>query len=68
VTEFIDAPSHPPPGMTQERWAELSEKERVIASSILADIASDELSVAEKEGLYRIFKEAKKVLLELTKE
>ena len=67
VTEFIDAPSHPSPGMTQERWAELSERERVLVSSLLADIASDGLSVAEKEGLYKIFQAAKNALLQLKK-
>jgi hypothetical protein len=65
VTEFIDAPSHPPPGMSQEQWAELSEHERVLLVATLADLTSDDLSAAEKEELYQAFHEAKLRILRL---
>ena len=67
VTDFLDAPSDPPPGMPLERWAGLTEHERTLISSLLADIASDDLSAAEKEWLYKVYFEAKKMLLELKK-
>jgi len=67
VVEFLDAPTNPPPGLPLERWTELSERERVLASSLLADITSDDLSVAEKEALYSIFQTAKNSLIQLKK-
>ena len=67
VTEFIDAPNDPPPGTTLAHWAGLSERERVLARSLMADISSDGLSLAEKEALHKLFQSAKDALLTLKK-
>jgi len=67
VTEFLDAPGDPAPGMSAERWAGLSERERVMASSLLAALGSDDLSVAEKEVLFSTFQGLKDALVRLKK-
>jgi len=46
VTEFMDAPSHPAPGVTGEAWASMSEHERTLVVAMLADIASADFSAA----------------------
>jgi transcriptional regulator with XRE-family HTH domain len=68
VIEFIDAPANAPLGMPSEQWAGLSERERTLVSSLLADIAADNLTIAEKEALYDIFQVAKGSLLKLKKQ
>jgi len=65
VTEFLDAPNDPPPGMSSEQWADLTERERILASSFLATVASDGLSIAEKEFLHTNFQALKDSLLQL---
>jgi transcriptional regulator with XRE-family HTH domain len=67
VTEFLDAPTDPPPGMSLEKWTALTARERMLASSLLAIIASDDLSIGEKEHLHNIFQAAKDSLLHLKK-
>ena len=67
VTEFLDAPSDPPPGLSLERWAALSDRERAIAVSMFAGIESEELSVEEKELLHFHFQALKDSLLQLKK-
>jgi hypothetical protein len=66
AADFFDNPSDSPPNL-QDHWSSLSESERAIASSLLADISAGDLSLEEKEALYGIFKEAKKALLKLKK-
>jgi hypothetical protein len=68
VAEFLDDPGAPVPpgiGISLDAWAALSDRERALASALVAHVADDCLSVAEKEGLYNIFLEAKKTLLGL---
>jgi len=67
VTEFLDAPSDPPPGMSLERWSGLTERERMLASSFLSAIASDDMSIEEKEELHGVFQEGRERLLRLKK-
>jgi transcriptional regulator with XRE-family HTH domain len=65
VMEFIDAPANAPLGLTPRQWAGLDERERALALSLLADIAADNLTIAEKEALHDIFQAAKGSLLKL---
>jgi transcriptional regulator with XRE-family HTH domain len=68
VAEFLDDPGAPVPpsmGISLDAWSGLSDRERALASALVAHVANDDLSVAEKEGLYNIFLEAKKTLLGL---
>jgi hypothetical protein len=67
VTEFIDSPGNPTPGMSQERWAELTAHERALATKLFHTIGSEELSAAEKELLCRNFHALEKSLLKLKK-
>jgi transcriptional regulator with XRE-family HTH domain len=67
VTEFLDAPSDPPPGISNERWAELSERERVIATEVLMDMTAEELTMQEKEELFGAYKDLKARMLRLRK-
>jgi len=67
VTEFLDAPSDPPPGMSIEKWSGLTERERMLASSFLSAIASDDMSIEEKEELHGVFQEGRERLLRLKK-
>jgi len=67
VLEFLDAPSDPVPGMSLEIWAGLSERERVMASSLWTAIGSNDLSIDEKELLFSNFQNLKKSLVHLKK-
>ena len=67
VTEFIDAPSDPPLSITHEKWEQLSEHERALASEILADLTETNLSLKEKEELFGAYKDLKARILRLRK-
>ncbi|MCL1894799.1 MAG: hypothetical protein FWG02_11330 [Holophagaceae bacterium] len=65
VTEFMDDPGDSPPSMSQGRWAGLTERERVFASSIITDIASSDMSTGEKEELFSAFQETRARIIRL---
>lgn len=65
VLEFLDASNNPPPAISSEHWARMSEEERILVTSLIADISTDELSLAEKQMLYKFFKDVKDRLLGL---
>jgi transcriptional regulator with XRE-family HTH domain len=67
VSEFVDDPGEPPPGMQQEQWAELSEQERSFVSTMYADITRHDLSLAEKRALFLAYEELRDRFLELKK-
>jgi hypothetical protein len=48
----MDDPGDPLPGMSNEKWTELSEKERVFLSRIFADMTRSDLTLTEKEALF----------------
>jgi transcriptional regulator with XRE-family HTH domain len=56
--EFLDSLVSPP-CLPNEKWAEMSERGRVLASAMVADIAADEFSAGEKEELFRAYAEAR---------
>ena len=58
VVDFLDDPGDAPPGM-QGRWADLSERERALASEMFADIAAEDLTLDEKEELFTAYREAR---------
>lgn len=57
VTEFMDDPGEAPPGVPLDKWADASERDRVINSAMFSDITADDLSEEEKDELYRAWKE-----------
>jgi transcriptional regulator with XRE-family HTH domain len=65
VTEFMDDPGDPPPGVAQAKWPEMTERERTIASTMVADIASKDLSASEKEELFGAYQEMRARILRL---
>ena len=70
VAEFLDDPGGAIPpgiGISPERWASLSDRERALASGLVCAIAKDDLGVAEKEELCKLFQATKKMLLRLRK-
>jgi hypothetical protein len=67
VSEFVDDPGEPPPGMQQETWAELSEQERAFASTMYADITRQDLSLSEKQALFTAYEELRDRFLKLRK-
>jgi len=67
VTEFIGAPSDPPPGISKEHWADLSERERVIATEVLMDMTTEDLTMQEKEELFGAYRDLKARILRLRK-
>jgi hypothetical protein len=67
VMEFLDDPGDPPPGVAPARWSELSERERAIASEMLADMTGDSLTAPEKEEAFGAFKEMKARIMRLRK-
>ena len=67
VTEFLDSPNDPPPSIPRERWGCLTEKERGLVTSMISEIASLDLSEADKEFLHNNFLALKKSLIQLKK-
>ena len=65
VTEFLDDPGDPPLGIPLDRWTELSERERALASEMLADMTATDLSLPEKEELFGAYKDLKARILRL---
>jgi transcriptional regulator with XRE-family HTH domain len=65
VTEFMDDPGDPPPGTGQEKWSEMTERERVIASTMITDIVSKDMSASEKEELFGAYQEMRARILRL---
>jgi transcriptional regulator with XRE-family HTH domain len=63
VFEFLDAPKDPPPAMPHERWEGLSEVERGLVVSVVAEMSSEDLSAEERAELHRNFMEAKERML-----
>jgi len=65
VTEFMDDPGDPPPGVVQAKWPEMTERERTIVSTMVADIASKDMSASEKEELFGAYQEMRARILRL---
>ena len=59
MSEFVDNPGAPLPGVRQDRWAELSEQERVYISRMYDDITRQDLSPAERQALFRVYENAR---------
>jgi len=64
VTEFMDNPGDAPFGM-QEKWAGMTERERMFASTVIADFSAAELSDAEKDTLFSVYQDMKTLMLRL---
>ena len=65
VAEFLDAPTDPPPPIPLERWEGLSERERALVVSLISEIASDDLSISEREELFKDFQHLKARMIKL---
>jgi len=65
VADFLDSPNDPPPAVSQGQWAGLGERERALVVSLIADFSTEGLSLAEREELCRLFREAKDRMLRL---
>ena len=55
ITEFVDDPGAPPPGIDRNAWAVVSERDRVLCSAILEDIRS--ITNEEKDAYYDLWKQ-----------
>ena len=55
ITEFIDDPGAPPPGIDRNSWAVVSERDRVLSAAILEDIRS--VTNEEKDAYYDLWKQ-----------
>jgi hypothetical protein len=65
VNDFTGTPSESPPNVAQQKWNEISHEERLFASTVLADVMADQLTVAEKRELFSAYNEMKARLLRL---
>jgi transcriptional regulator with XRE-family HTH domain len=65
VLEFLDTPNNPPPTVSPEHWAGMTEEERAIVTSLIAEFFTDDLSLAEKQVLYKTFRDVKERMLGL---
>ena len=65
VMDFLDSIHAPPPPISHERWQGLTERERALVVSLITEIASDDLSIAEREELFKDFKHLKTRMLKL---
>ena len=66
VTEFMDNPGDAPSSM-QEKWLDMTERERMFASTVIADFSAAGLSDAEKEALFSAYQDIKALVLRLRK-
>jgi transcriptional regulator with XRE-family HTH domain len=59
VTEFVDDPAGAAkvPGVSQDAWAALPERDKVIASAMFADITAEDLTEEDKDMLFGAWKE-----------
>jgi len=55
ITEFVDDPGVPPPGIDRNAWSTVSEQDRVLCSAILEDLRS--LTNEEKDAYYDLCKQ-----------
>ena len=55
VMEFWDDVNTPIPGVPQERWADASERDRVLASAMLEDLMA--IPEVEKEAYWELYKQ-----------
>ncbi len=53
VTEFLDTPNTPPPGISAERWAQASERTRVLSSAMFEDLLK--FPEDEQEAYYQLW-------------
>ena len=59
ITEFIDDPGSPPPGIDPERWAEASERSRVLASAMFEDLTK--FPEEEQEEYYKLWQQGVRI-------
>jgi transcriptional regulator with XRE-family HTH domain len=59
VNDFVGTAGNAPPGVTYEKWAAISERDRMFVSSVLEDVCAGTLSKAEKDVLFGIYAEAR---------
>jgi transcriptional regulator with XRE-family HTH domain len=59
VTEFVDDPAGAArvPGVAQDAWAALSERDKVIGIAVFHDITADDLTEEDKDMLFAAWKE-----------
>ena len=55
ITELIDDPGGAPPGMDPDKWAEASDRDRVLASAMLEDLMV--IPEEEKDAYYQLWKQ-----------
>jgi len=55
ITEFVDNPGTPPPGIERDLWQRISERDRVLGTAILEDLTS--ISDQEKEVYLDMWKQ-----------
>lgn len=55
ITELIDDPGGAPPGMDPDKWAEASNRDRVLASAMLEDLMT--IPEEEKDAYYKLWKQ-----------
>ena len=64
---LMDGPEHGPGWLDGGEWSELSERDRFIARTMFQDLTADQLTEAEKDELFRAYKEAKERIMRLRK-
>jgi hypothetical protein len=62
----MDNPGDAPMGM-QEKWLGMTERERMFASTMIADFSTADLSDAEKDTLFSVYQDMKALVLRLRK-
>ena len=68
VAVLIDDPGGAPlPGIGKDAWTAASERDRLLAATMFADLISGQLTDAEKDEIYRAYKETKDRVLRLRK-
>ncbi|MCL1893948.1 MAG: hypothetical protein FWG02_06925 [Holophagaceae bacterium] len=62
---LMDVPDRCPDGLEEDKWAEATERDKLIARAMFADITADQLTESEKDEIFRAYKEAKDRVLRL---
>lgn len=62
---LLDGPEQRPDWAEEGEWSEASERDRLIARAMFQDLTADQLTEAEKDEIYRAYREAKERVLRL---
>jgi hypothetical protein len=62
---LLSVPEQPPEWLEAGEWSDATERDKLIARAMYQDLTADQLTEAEKDEIYRAYKEAKERVMRL---